>query len=145
MIGREQLERLWSSLLALGAGASPRWGWSAWPCSPWWALGSYYLSRPQLETLYTGLTAQDVEPHRRGAEGGRHPFDVNAEGNAVLVRYGQTAQARMLLAEKGLPSSANAGYELFDKLGSHGPHLLHAGGHPRARAGGRDRAHRSRP
>ena len=38
----------------------------------------------------------------------------------MLVRYGQTAQARMLLAEKGLPSSANAGYELFDKLGSMG-------------------------
>ena len=38
----------------------------------------------------------------------------------MLVRYGQTAQARMLLAEKGLPSSANAGYELFDKLGSIG-------------------------
>ena len=42
------------------------------------------------------------------------------QGTAVLVRYGQTAQARMLLAEKGLPSSANAGYELFDKLGSIG-------------------------
>ena len=26
----------------------------------------------------------------------------------------------MLLAEKGLPSSANAGYELFDKLGTLG-------------------------
>ncbi|HVY43922.1 MAG TPA: flagellar basal-body MS-ring/collar protein FliF, partial [Hyphomicrobiaceae bacterium] len=36
------------------------------------------------------------------------------------VRPAQTAQARMLLAEKGLPSSANAGYELFDKLGSIG-------------------------
>src|SRR6185503_20268495 len=47
-------------------------------------------------------------------------FDINSQGNAVLVRYGQTAQARMLLAEKGLPSSAGAGYELFDKLGSMG-------------------------
>ena len=36
------------------------------------------------------------------------------------VRYGQTAPARMLLAEKGLPASGNAGYELFDKLGSMG-------------------------
>ena len=38
----------------------------------------------------------------------------------MLVRYGQTAQARMLLAEKGLPTSAKAGYELFDKMGSMG-------------------------
>src|SRR6185503_17462879 len=47
-------------------------------------------------------------------------FDVNSQGTAVLVRYGQTAQARMLLAEKGLPSSASAGYELFDKMGAIG-------------------------
>jgi flagellar M-ring protein FliF len=36
------------------------------------------------------------------------------------VRYSQTSQARMLLAEKGLPHSTNAGYELYDKLGSLG-------------------------
>jgi flagellar M-ring protein FliF len=48
------------------------------------------------------------------------PFDVNAQGTAVLVPRGQTAQARMLLAERGLPSSSSAGYELFDKLGSIG-------------------------
>src|SRR5690606_39817737 len=32
----------------------------------------------------------------------------------------KTAEARMLLAEKGLPSSTNAGYELFDNVGSLG-------------------------
>ena len=37
-----------------------------------------------------------------------------------IVRPGQTAQARTLLADKGLPNSANAGYELFDKIGSLG-------------------------
>ena len=47
-------------------------------------------------------------------------FDVNADGNTVLVRYGETARARMLLAEKGLPNSPNAGNELYDKLGSLG-------------------------
>ena len=83
-------------------------------------LGSYYLSRPQLETLYTGLIAQDVSRIGAALREAGIAFDVNAQGTAVLVRYGQTAQARMLLAEKGLPSSANAGYELFDKLGSMG-------------------------
>jgi len=47
-------------------------------------------------------------------------FDVNASGDAVSVRPSQTTQARMLLAEKGLPTSASAGYELFDKIGSLG-------------------------
>src|SRR4051794_40811444 len=47
-------------------------------------------------------------------------FDVNTAGDAVSVRPSQTMQARMLLAEKGLPTSANSGYELFDKIGSLG-------------------------
>lgn len=48
------------------------------------------------------------------------PFDVSSDGTALLVSYGQTAQARMLLAEKGLPQSGKAGYELFNDLGSLG-------------------------
>ena len=47
-------------------------------------------------------------------------FDVASDGTTVLVPAGTTAQARMLLAEKGLPTSANAGYELFDNVGSLG-------------------------
>jgi flagellar M-ring protein FliF len=120
MIGREQLERLWLSLLALGGRRLAALGLVGLAVFAAVGLGSYYLSRPQLEAIYTGLTPQDVS--RIGAalrEAGIH-FDVNAQGTAVLVRYGQTAQARMLLAEKGLPSSATAGYELFDKMGSMG-------------------------
>ena len=119
-VGREQLERLWSSLLALGGRRLAAMGLVGLAVFAAVGLGSYYLSRPQLEAIYTGLTPQDVS--RIGAalrEAGIH-FDVNAQGTAVLVRYGQTAQARMLLAEKGLPSSATAGYELFDKMGSMG-------------------------
>ena len=36
------------------------------------------------------------------------------------MKRGDAAKARMLLAERGLPNSATAGYELFDKLGSMG-------------------------
>jgi flagellar M-ring protein FliF len=120
MIGREQLERLWRSLIGLGGKRLATLGVVGLLVFAMVGLGSYYLSRPQLEALYTGLSPQDVG--RIGAvlrEAGI-AFDVNSQGTAVLVRYGQTAQARMLLAEKGLPSSASAGYELFDKLGSMG-------------------------
>lgn len=120
MFGLEQFERLWRSLLALGGRKLAALAFVGTAVFGLVGLGSYYLSRPDLETLYTGLNAQDVS--RIGSalrEAGIH-FDINSTGNAVLVRYGQTAQARMLLAEKGLPSSSNAGYELFDKLGSMG-------------------------
>jgi flagellar M-ring protein FliF len=120
MFGRDQLEKLWSSLLGLGARrliALTVVGVAVFTVV---GLGGYYLSRPSLETLYTGLTTQDISRIGAALREAGIPFDVNAQGTAVLVRYGHTAQARMLLAEKGLPSSANAGYELFDKMGSMG-------------------------
>ena len=83
-------------------------------------LGSYYLNKPAYETLYVGLERSDV--NQIGlvlGEAGIH-FDVASDGTTVLVPAGTTAQARMLLAEKGLPTSANAGYELFDNVGSLG-------------------------
>jgi flagellar M-ring protein FliF len=120
MIGLEQLERLWRSLLALGARRLAALAVVGLAVFAAVGLGSYYLSRPQLETLYSGLTATDVNRIGAALNEAGIAFDVNSQGTAVLVRYGQTAHARMLLAEKGLPSSANAGYELFDKLGSMG-------------------------
>ncbi len=39
---------------------------------------------------------------------------------ALAVPAGMTGKARLLLAERGLPNSANAGYELFDNVGSLG-------------------------
>jgi flagellar M-ring protein FliF len=120
MIGREQLERLWRSLLALGARRLAALGLVGLAVFAAVGLGSYTLSRPQLEALYTGLSPLDVSRIGAALKEAGIAFDVNPQGTAVLVRYGQTAQARMLLAEKGLPSSANAGYELFDKLGSMG-------------------------
>jgi flagellar M-ring protein FliF len=120
MIGREQLERLWMSLLGLGGRRLSVLALVGVTVFGTVALSSYYLSRPDLEMLYGGLNAQDVSRIGATLRDAGIAFDVNSQGNAVLVRRGQTAQARMLLAEKGLPSNSNAGYELFDKLGSIG-------------------------
>ncbi|PWB79774.1 MAG: flagellar M-ring protein FliF [Methylocystaceae bacterium] len=83
-------------------------------------LGAYYMSRPNFEILYAGLDREDVSRIGAALKANGIPFDISPEGNSVSVHYGQTAQARMLLAERGLPQSANAGYELFDKVGSLG-------------------------
>jgi flagellar M-ring protein FliF len=120
MNGLEQLERLWRSLAALGARRLAALGIVGLTVFAAVGLGSYYLSRPEFETLYSGLNAQDVSRIGAALKEAGIAFDVNSEGTKVMVRAAQTAQARMLLAEKGLPSSANAGYELFDKLGSIG-------------------------
>ena len=83
-------------------------------------IGAYYLSRPAQETLYTGLDREDVGRMGAVLKDAGIPFDVSADGTALLVSYGNTAQARMLLAEKGLPHSTKSGYELFNDLGSLG-------------------------
>jgi flagellar M-ring protein FliF len=120
MNGLEQLERLWRSFAALGGRRLAALGIIGLSVFSAVGLGSYYLSRPEFETLYTGLNPQDVSRIGAALKEAGIAFDVNSEGTKVMVRAQQTAQARMLLAEKGLPSSANAGYELFDKLGSIG-------------------------
>jgi flagellar M-ring protein FliF len=83
-------------------------------------IGAYYLSRPAQETLYTGLDREDVGRMGAVLKDAGIPFDVSADGTSLLVSYGNTAQARMLLAEKGLPHSTKSGYELFNDLGSLG-------------------------
>lgn len=83
-------------------------------------FGSYYLNRPAYETLYVGLERSDVNQIGMVLGEAGVSFDVGSDGTSVLVPTGMTAQARMLLAEKGLPSSTNAGYELFDNVGSLG-------------------------
>jgi flagellar M-ring protein FliF len=117
MAGFEQLEVLWSNLLTLGARRLAALAVVGLAVFASVGLGSYYLSRSDLETLYGGLNAQDVSRIGAALREAGISFDVNSEGNKVMVNRDQTAEARMLLAEKGLPSSSNAGYELFDKLG----------------------------
>ena len=116
----EQLRRLWANLLQLGPrrlGALAAIGLATFALV---GIAGYYLSRPSMETLYAGLDRQDVSSIGSALRDADILFDVSADGTTVSVRYGQTAQARMLLAEKGLPHSANAGYELYDKMGSLG-------------------------
>ncbi|MBB4348695.1 flagellar M-ring protein FliF [Rhizobium cellulosilyticum] len=47
-------------------------------------------------------------------------FEVGSDGKSIQVPVGSTSKARLLLAERGLPNSSNAGYELFDNVGSLG-------------------------
>ncbi len=117
MLGLEQLDRLWSNLLALGTKRLIALGLVGVAVFASVAFGSVYLSRSDYDTLYSGLNAQDVSRIGAVLKEAGIGFDVSSDGTKVMVRREETAQARMLLAEKGLPSSSNAGYELFDKLG----------------------------
>ena len=81
---------------------------------------SIWLNRPAYETLYVGLDRNDVGQIGMVLSEAGIRYDVSSDGAAVMVPTGRTGQARMLLAERGLPTSSNAGYELFDNVGSFG-------------------------
>ncbi|ALE02957.1 flagellar basal-body MS-ring/collar protein FliF [Bartonella ancashensis] len=83
-------------------------------------FSSFYLTRPSYETLYIGLSRDDVNRIGMALGEAGIAFDVSSEGNSVQVPIGNAEKARMFLAEKGLPTSNNAGYELFDNMGSLG-------------------------
>ncbi|KQU30191.1 flagellar M-ring protein FliF [Methylobacterium sp. Leaf94] len=120
MSGLQHAERLWNNILALGGRRIAALSLIGVVVFLAVGLGAYYLSRPAQEPLYTGLSREDVGRIGSVLKDANIPFDVSADGAAVLVAYGHTAQARMLLAEKGLPQSAKSGYELFNDLGSLG-------------------------
>ncbi len=83
-------------------------------------ISALYLNRPAFEVLYVGLDRDDVNRIGIALADAGIGFDVDSNGTSVLVEAGQTSRSRMILAEKGLPASSGAGYELFDNLGSLG-------------------------
>lgn len=114
------LKGIQSSLAALGVRRLAALGLAGLTVFVLVAVAGYVLSRPQHETLYAGLDPEDVTRIGAVLADAGFAFDVSAAGDTVSVPMGMAARARMMLAQKGLPRSDTAGYELFDKLGSLG-------------------------
>ena len=115
-----QAKRIWANLMALGAKRLAAMSLVGALVFALTGFAGWYLSRPTQETLYSGLDRDDVVGIGSALTEAGIPFDVSADGTAVQTPVAQTAQARMILAQKGLPHSGNVGDELYDKLGSLG-------------------------
>lgn len=116
----EQIQRIIDNLRSFGPQRLAMMGGVAALVIAIIAIASIYLNRPAYETLYVGLERSDVNQIGLVLGEAGIDFDVASDGTTLLVTAGKTSQARMLLAEKGLPTSTNAGYELFDNVGSLG-------------------------
>jgi len=120
MTGREQAERLLTNIRELGTRRLVALGLIGLAVMLVVGVGAYVLSTPEKAVLYSELTHDDVNRIGTALRESGINFDVSADGTTVLVGHSDTAQARMLLAEKGLPQSSSSGYELFNELGSFG-------------------------
>ena len=83
-------------------------------------FGTYYVNKPGYETLYVGLESTDLNQISVALSESGMDFQIGGDGTSLQVPVGQTSRARLFLAERGLPNSTNAGYELFDNVGSLG-------------------------
>ena len=84
------------------------------------ALGSAMLGPAAMETIYGSLDRRDAAAIGRELATLGIPHAVQADGTAIAVPVGRTDEARVALAERGLPASESGGYELFDQIGSLG-------------------------
>jgi flagellar M-ring protein FliF len=120
MLSSEQFSRIMSGFASLGMRRLVLLGLVGLTVLGTVTTAAVYLGRPVMQPIYTGLTTQDVSRITAALAEAGISFDVNEQRNAVLVPFGQTSRARSLLAQKGLPTSSRAGYELFDQMGSIG-------------------------
>jgi flagellar M-ring protein FliF len=83
-------------------------------------LSAFLLNRPVQETLYANLDRTDISKISSVLNVSGIRFEIAQNGSTISVPPGMTSRARMILAERGLPSMSGSGYELFDKVGSLG-------------------------
>ncbi|TCV76053.1 flagellar M-ring protein FliF [Neorhizobium sp. R1-B] len=79
-----------------------------------------FVNKPSYESLYVNLDTADLNQVTMALAEANMDFEVGGDGSSIQVPVGTTSKARLLLAERGLPNSTNAGYELFDNVGSLG-------------------------
>ena len=71
-------------------------------------------STPQMAPLYTGLTLEDSSAIVTELQAQNIPYELRGEGESILVARDQITTIRMSLAENGLPTRGQVGYEIFD-------------------------------
>jgi len=73
------------------------------------------LASPDMALLYGELNAQDSGQIIARLEQMSVPYRIGEEGGNIYVPQDQVGRSRMVMAEEGLPSGGNIGYEIFDR------------------------------
>ncbi|MCF3641739.1 flagellar M-ring protein FliF [Rhizobium sp. TRM95111] len=116
----EQLKSIFNNLASLGHAKLAMLAGAAIVTIGMVLGAAFYVNKPAYETLYVGLESTDLNQISIALAEANIDFVAGSDGASLQVPVGQTGKARLYLAERGLPSSSNSGYELFDKVGSLG-------------------------
>src|SRR5215208_6351794 len=71
--------------------------------------------QPQYSTVMAGIDPAQTGKVTAALDEKGVKYEVQNNGTAIAVEKSQLADARIALASKGLPNSAQPGFELFDK------------------------------
>lgn len=74
-----------------------------------------WARQPEFQVLYAGLSQADSAAIVSRLRDKRVPFQLQAGGGAILVPGEQVHEARLALAEEGIPSGGGIGFEIFDR------------------------------
>ncbi|MGB7547810.1 MAG: flagellar basal-body MS-ring/collar protein FliF [Terracidiphilus sp.] len=124
--GARGQEQLTAGVAALWTRARVQWasmqgaqrGWSLVAAALLAALVGgilWYGLRTDWRTLYAGLDPDDARQTGLTLTQAQIPFEVAADGTAILVPAPQLDKARLATAAKGGVKSGRLGFELFDK------------------------------
>src|SRR3954469_24279913 len=72
-------------------------------------------SAPSYSTVMAGIDPKQTGKITQALDAKGVKYEIRNNGTAIAVAKSQIADARIALAEKGLPNSAQPGMELFDK------------------------------
>ena len=81
---------------------------------------SIALNKPATQSIYTNLSREDINAMSRILAENNIEFSANPDAGALSVGPAMVGRSRMILAEHGLPSSQESGYELFDRMNTIG-------------------------
>ncbi|MBN9310871.1 MAG: flagellar M-ring protein FliF [Devosia sp.] len=72
-------------------------------------------SAPSLAPLYSGLSLEDSSAIVTELQAQNIAYEVRGDGDTILVPRDQITSIRMSLAQDGLPTRGQVGYEIFDQ------------------------------
>ncbi len=73
------------------------------------------LSSTEMATLYSDLSQEEAGEVTQALDEQEVRYELQDEGSTVMVPQEQVDQARVQLAQEGLPSGGRIGYEIFDE------------------------------
>jgi len=74
-----------------------------------------FLNEPDYSTLYSGLSETDAAKVITYLNTQKISYDLSDNGTTIKVPKNKLYEVRFSLAEKGIPNSGVAGYEIFDE------------------------------